>query len=98
MNLRELFSKYPLGCESFGAEWLRRWKAVGLLLEQRCVAEFWSYPDNRWVEFDWSRTDIVNNALVELAEKYGADPSDSWGQRFRVSLLDGTIVKEWGAE
>lgn len=66
-------------------------KALGKLLNASCIAEFWSYPDNRWCEFEWSRIESTGNAIVELSAKHTL-----LGQRYRVSLLDGTVIREWG--
>jgi len=90
-NLRELFSLYPLDCESFGAEWLRRWEAVGRLLRRR--AEMRELIKGKWCVslFIGYRLTTVSDYLVKAHEL-----NKSEGCGLRVILLDGTIVREWG--
>jgi hypothetical protein len=93
MNLRELFSNYPLGCESFGAEWLRRWEAVGRLLRTDGRMEF--CERGIWREMAGVSRTVGPSVGCLLASgmhlRRGSLP-------LRIVLLDGTIVKEWGAE
>ena len=88
MNLRELFSKYPLGCESFSAEWLRRWHEVGRLLDAKGVRECQLEASGAWYAAD-------HGSVAQLLRQ-----GTMYDKRLarRIVLLDGTIVKEWGAE
>ncbi len=88
MNLRELFGKYPLGCESFGAEWLRRWNGPAKLrvLPKGVV---WR------VHAKGTREE-----MCAAADEAKAKKTTTGMQRFRaghVVMEDGTVVKEWGA-
>lgn len=90
---KAMHAKHPLECAEFGAEWLRRWEAVGRLLVQRARIEVWSEGDREWSRsamFDLP-TETVGSALrkgsIAIAPLRG---------RYRIVLLDGTIVKEWG--
>jgi hypothetical protein len=90
MNLREIFSKYPLDCESFNAEWQHRWSEVGRLLEFRAQIEHWLPWREEWLRMaDGPMT--AADCLAYCAEY------DGQMVRCRVVLLDGTVVKEWGA-
>jgi hypothetical protein len=88
MNLRELFSKYPLGCESFGAEWLRRWEVVGRLLDAPAELQCQAHVSKRW----WL---MKRGSVAELLTS--GTPVNRHLNR-HICLLDGTIVKEWGAK
>ena len=91
-NLRELFTLYPLGCESFGAEWLRRWEALGELLQKQVQIDFFvaEAPSRTY----WAPLfGTINPATV--AECIIAAATDWTGASRRVVLMDGTIVKEW---
>ena len=88
MNLREYFSKYPLGCDSFGVEWLRRWNGSAVL---RVLPEgvVWRvYAKGTCVE------------MVTLAEEVCCKKRTSGELRFRaghVVMEEGTIVYVWGS-
>jgi hypothetical protein len=87
-NLRERFTLYPLGCESFGAEWLRRWEALGELLQKPARFEVRS-AHGRWRDGygnEWPLVDALHFAIT--AWQWQHSPR-------RVVLLDGTIVYEW---
>ncbi len=90
MNLRELFSNYPLGCESFGGEWIRRWEAVGRLLEM---------PGRSWVRFPTGWFYLVNGMVGDLLAvtiRAQERRSHKGALGYRIALLDGTVVREWG--
>jgi hypothetical protein len=92
MNLRELFSKYPLGCESFGAEWLRRWEAIGRLLDAPARVEVFCPPRGEWYAADMDPEISCGAAIVDVASIIHKKR-----RRVRVALLDGAIVREWPA-
>ena len=91
MNLRELFSRYPLGCESFGAEWLRRWNEVGRLLDAPVNLQFYHGGcDFYGPPLHFRR---LHEALADMRVRITA-PNQ---RRVRIILLDGTVVREWCA-
>lgn len=105
-NLRELFSLYPLGCESFGAEWLRRWEeGIDSLLRQPAKIEvFDEYGPNGWYEirvYDMplldgkielgSKINSIAHALIAAIHEWSVFQTP-----VRVSLLNGTIIREYG--
>lgn len=95
MNLRELFSKYPLGCESFNAEWLRRWSEVGRLLDARAQIGV-KQGGTLWYEYyelHKRHGQTVAHCIAHVNERTRIDPA----LRFRIALPDGIIVKEWPA-
>jgi hypothetical protein len=85
--VQAMWDKHPLGCDSFGEEWLQKWEALGRLLEKPARARFCSHVKREWFGIDTGTvaemlalTAHVNRHLVR-----------------RVELFDGTIVHEWGA-
>ncbi len=87
MNLREYFSRYPLGCESFGAEWLRRWEALGRLLSLVARLEW------RFTRGKWHRWEIATVAELLQFDHRTEMRKDEFR---RIVLLDGTVIREWG--
>lgn len=103
MNLRELFSKYPLDCASFGAEWLRRWEAVGRLLDAPARMSIFSQKNDgrtRWGK----RSEGSGGPLADMLQlailpgQTAPRPLIKQHKKVRIILLDGTIVREWGAK
>lgn len=93
MNLRELFSNYPLDCESFNAEWLRRWSEVGRLLEARASIRCAFHHGWEYREFEGSVGACVEHVIQKMPFAYRErEPLHT-----QIVLLDGTIVREWGA-
>lgn len=88
---KELFKKHPLGCKSFGAEWLRRWEALGRLLWAPARIYVHCPPRDAWypadMDPDITCSQALSIAISQLAKKR---------RGVRVVLLDGAIVKEWG--
>lgn len=87
MNLREYFSKYPLGCDSFGAEWLRRWNGPTKLkvLPKGVVWRIYAKG--------------TREEMCTLATEVQKKKRTSGEVRFRAGCVvfdDGTIVSEWG--
>ena len=83
----EMYAKHPLGCESFGAEWLELWASLGELLGMPGELQCQAHVSRHW----WlMRSDNVGRLLA-----LGAPVNTHLNRR--IALLDGTIVKEWGA-
>lgn len=92
-NLRELFSLYPLECESFGAEWLRRWEAIGKLLDSPCVVQEQD-QGGKWLGGEyWSNT---GQAIIATAEEFAYYADTISPPAYRVVSGNGAILKEWG--
>jgi hypothetical protein len=89
---RAMHTKHPLGCEEFGAEWLRRWHLVGVLLN--LAAATWHCPphDNKWRRMPESGKITVAQAIEYFAEYDGNHV------RSKVTLLNGIIIREWPAK
>ena len=87
----EMHRRHPLECAEFGAEWLRRWEAVGRLFHQR--AEMRELIKGKWCVslFIGHRLTTVSDYIVKAQELHNAE-----GCGLRVILLDGTIIREWG--
>ena len=86
----EMHRRRPLECAEFGAEWLRRWEAVGRLLEaparlEWCLRKTWHHWHSGTV-FDMIR--MVPSAAAMCPMK----PNE----KRRMVLLDGTVIREWG--
>ena len=93
-NLRELFSLYPLGCESFGAQWLRRWEAIGKLLDSRCIIQS-RHGREKWHDKEtWSN---VGRAIVAVSEWSMWPCAERYRISYRIVLRDHgrKIVREW---
>jgi hypothetical protein len=91
MNYRELYTKYPLGREQFDGEWVRLWNELGRLLEAPARGSYYSPTYMEWFEIDIPTT--VAQALRNAIDLRNNTPL----KMVRVTLLDGTMVKEWGA-
>jgi hypothetical protein len=92
MNLRELFTLYPLGCESFGAQWLLLWEDLGRLLEKLARVEYFDeFGNDGWYPA-LHATPNVARALIWCIDEWKRHQN-----RCRIVLLDGTIIREWPA-
>lgn len=84
---REMHRRHPLDVPEFGAEWLQKWEALGKLLNTQVRVGCKSGSDpTQWIEcrLNWT----FAQALLWLHERQIVGPH-------RITLLDGTIVKEW---
>ena len=95
MNLRQLVTLHPLGCDHFGAEWLDLWLALGRLLRRPARLEY--YGD----ACEWENEPIdvwrdVAACLIEAAERISEPENVRGFERVRVVLLTGTVIREWG--
>jgi hypothetical protein len=81
---REMHRRHPLDVPEFGAEWLRRWEAMGRLLVSGARVmvlengQFWMV-----------RIGAVSECLRYCTRKHKRE-------KRQVVLLDGTIIREWG--
>jgi hypothetical protein len=91
MNLREYFTRYPLGCESFGGEWLELWAALGRVLEM---------PGTAWVRFPTGWFYLARGRVGDLlvATMHAKDKRLHKGALGYRVTIDGTVVKEWGGK
>lgn len=89
---REMHRRHPLDVPEFGAEWLRRWEAVGRLLE--APAQIQEYPGGCIFFGGPLRFSTLHEALADMRIRITA-PNQ---RRVRVTLLDGTVVREWPAQ
>ena len=104
-HFEALFASYTLECVEFGEEWLRRWEAVGVLLEQPAVVEVWIRPDKTagwWVALEETHADGTHPTVADCLQYCDIAEKNDEAQRVphqkrRVVLLDGTVVKEWNA-
>jgi len=85
----EMHQRHSLGVPEFGAKWLHRWSEVGRLFASRVEIQHWNPRQTRWIRV--GRESVAECLLycVRYDAKY---------VKCRIVLLDGTIVKEWGAE
>jgi hypothetical protein len=83
---REMHRRHPLDVPEFGAEWLRRWEVVGRLLEAQSVRECQLELSRAWYAAD-------NGTVAQMLRQC---TRYDLGLARRVSLLDGTIIREWG--
>lgn len=90
MNLRQLYSLHPLGCDHFGAQWLELWLALGRLLRMPARVEY--HQGGAWRS--WPGMDRVHGPSVGgfLLFDFGAHYR---GIEIRVVLLTGTVIREW---
>jgi hypothetical protein len=100
MNLREYFTRYPLGCESYGAQWLELWAALGRVLEM--PAQMWygteSWPEKRVTWVQWMGF-VERHTVADCLETADKTRRSRSGLQFaRIALLDGSVVKEWGGK
>lgn len=95
---REMHKRHPLECEEFGAEWLRRWEAIGNTLARLVQIQF--YGDTReWNQSPPHRPWIqLHSALTDCIERHKAPENTRGYALMRIILLDGTIVREWPAQ
>jgi hypothetical protein len=92
MNLRTMFKRHQLGCKRFGKEWLRRWDALGKLLQKPSRVEFYDeFGDAGWHEMLYGIEPAWEALCIAIEEV------QRYQNRVRVVLLDGTVVKEWGS-
>lgn len=110
-NLRELFTLYPFGfrdfgpwvdhhkamhkrhlleCAEFDAEWLHRWSEIGRLLQAPAHVRVIVKPTGRWGVVDWGHKINVMEALDIINDL------DRTDMGVRLTLINGTIVREWG--
>ena len=91
---REMHRRHPLDVPEFGAEWLRRWEAVGRLLNRPAKLEFQDCETKRWwvPTFDEQRPETVEDCLERAIFDRRAKPY----HRRVVLAVDGTIIREWG--
>jgi hypothetical protein len=89
---REMHRRHLLDVPEFGAEWLRRWETLGKLLEAPACLEV-RLKDGKW--YQESRPQPLSAELKETIEMTmdGIVFASKW---YRVVLLDGTIIREWG--
>ena len=93
---REMHRRHPLDVPEFGAEWLRRWEAVGNTLQRPSQIQF-KGDAGEWEQSElhraWIRLEV---ALIDCIERH-KQPENVRGYAYmRIVLLDGTIVREWG--
>ena len=93
MNLRELFSKWPLGCESFGAEWLAKWEALGRLLRAPGLLQGRHRGGYIHIAIGEPRSIAVCIANGIKVQHNSPDTFD----HIVATKLDGTIIREWSA-
>lgn len=86
VHLRAMHTRHPLGYKLFGLRWLRRWDAIGKLLESPARLKF-NYGRG------YAQSGNVTDAgwLIYTSHTKRLFPG-------RIVLLDGIIVREWGAQ
>lgn len=93
---RKMHRRHPLDVPEFGAEWLRRWEAIGRLLEAPGIVQGRLRGDLRWCAYT---VPIAIQALLMKTIHSSAVQFDSSAfEQVTITLLDGTVVKEWGAK
>jgi hypothetical protein len=85
---RAMHTKHPLGCEEFGAGWLRRWGEIGRLLQSPARME--TFIDGKW------HVSTAHGLAYEWFDRPRFAHSRLWSHR--LVLLDGTIIREWPAK
>lgn len=91
---KTMHAKHPLGCAEFGAEWSRRWEAVGRLLDApaRIGVRQGSTDTFERYRLKTGHGTTVAHCVEHVVLRLQFDPR----LYLRIELLDGTIVKEWG--
>jgi hypothetical protein len=93
---KAMHAKQPLGCAEFGAEWLGLWDALGRLLGATCSADATLANGDYGPIAEMAKRSTVGEALCAVAAECMLRRIRR-GCSVRITLLDGTIVKEWGA-
>jgi hypothetical protein len=93
---KAMHAKHPLDCPEFGAEWLRRWEAVGRLLEMPAFIES-NLRRGAWYQLEGPESVTKSIQWVVTVAPFDMRDFKKHKKR-RIVLLDGTIVKEWGAK
>lgn len=91
---KAIHATHHLDVPEFGAEWLRRWEAVGRLLEKPSMVGVRQGNTERveWYKLSAKYGRTVAHCLTHAIERRRVDPKLPMVAR----LLDGTIIREWG--
>lgn len=92
---REMHAKHPLDCPEFGEAWLRRWEAIGRLLQSESIT--YALFEVGWAEVARHPLRHAIGVCVSLNRNDRKRARYDRPDGRRITILNGTIIKEWGA-